>query len=272
MKFAINTLGCPEWTFNEILENVGHNGIKYIEIRGINGKMQAEDIDEFNADNYPAFEYKLKSKGIKIVGFGASSSFHDVLKCENAYIEAENAVNICERTGIGFVRVFGNNVPDITKENEIIDRVAEYCERLCDHAIKIASAAPVNILLEAHGDFNTADRLLAVCQKVGRPNFGIIWDVAHTDKAYKDDYLNFYNVMKQYIRHVHFKDHLRTENGYKICSVGEGDIPLINILETLKKDGFSGCVSLEHEKKWVPDLAEPEEEFKRFAEYIKNYK
>ena len=272
MKFALNTLGCPDWTFDQILENAKENGINYIEIRGINGKMRADEIEELTLERYPAFAEKLNSYGIEIVGFGASSSFHDPANCEKAYKEAIEAVEICNRLGINFVRVFGNNVPDTENESEIIERVAYHCRKLCDHALMLDSKTPVNILLEAHGDFNTHQRLFAVCSKVDRANFGIIWDVAHTDKAYADNYIEFYRLMKPYIRHVHFKDHLRAESGFKICSVGEGDIPLINILETLKKDSFSGCISLEHEKKWVPDLAEPEEEFKRFAEYIKNYK
>ncbi len=273
MNFALNSLGCPEWSFDRLLDNAVENNIKYLEIRGILGKMRAAEIPEFSEEGYPALAEKLNARGIKIVGFGCSSSFHNPEKCESAYEEAKEAIDVCTRIGINFVRIFGNNVPDPAKEAATIELVAEYCRRLCDYAISVAKdgKAPVTVLIEAHGDFNTWERLLPVCHKVDRENFGLLWDVAHTDKAYGDNILPFYNIMKPYIKHLHFKDHIRVDGGWKLSSVGEGDIPLFKILDTLKADGYNGCISIEHEKKWHPELADPQEEFARFAALVKEY-
>ena len=78
--------------------------------------------------------------------------------------------------------------------------------------------------------------------------------------------------MKPYIKHLHFKDHLRVDGGWNLCSVGEGDIPLMKVLDALKADGYNGCISIEHEKKWHPELADPQEEFARFAALVKEYR
>ena len=274
MNFALNTLGCPEWSFDQVINNAVENGFKHLEIRGILGKMKASEIPEFSEEGYKELSKKLSAHGIQIVGFGCSSSFHNPEKCESAYAEAVDAIDVCTRIGIKFVRIFGNNVPDLAKEAATIELVAEYARRLCDYAKSVAKEGenPVTVLIEAHGDFNTWERLLPVCHKVDRENFGIIWDVAHTDKAYADDILPFYRIMKPYIKHLHFKDHHRTPDGWKLCSVGEGDIPLKLVLDTLKADGYNGCISIEHEKKWHPELAEPQEEFARFAGFVEEYR
>ena len=82
---------------------------------------------------------------------------------------------------------------------------------------------------------------------------------------------SFYELVRPYLRHVHFKDyHRATEgNNWVLCEIGEGDIPLAAIVETLKKDGYDGYISLEWEKKWHPELSEPELAFPRFVAFMK---
>ena len=76
--------------------------------------------------------------------------------------------------------------------------------------------------------------------------------------------------MRPLLRHVHIKDYHRGENGqFTLCPVGEGDIPLPEIVHTLLRDGYDGYFSLEWEKKWVPSLAEPEEVFPAFVRYMR---
>jgi sugar phosphate isomerase/epimerase len=74
--------------------------------------------------------------------------------------------------------------------------------------------------------------------------------------------MEFYKVMKSYITHTHLKDHIRgtpgDERTYKLCLVGEGDIPIKAIVKQLMDDGYDGYFSLEWEKKWHPDLPEAE--------------
>ncbi len=54
------------------------------------------------------------------------------------------------------------------------------------------------------------------------------------------------------ISHVHIKDHLRGDGGFMLCLIGEGVIPIKEIVKTLESDGYSGYMSLECEKKWHP--------------------
>ena len=104
----------------------------------------------------------------------------------------------------------------------------------------------------------------------GAPGFGILWDVEHSDKTCGDDFLPFYAAVRPLLRHVHIKDYRRGENGqFTLCPVGEGDIPLPEIVHTLLRDGYDGYFSLEWEKKWVPSLAEPEEVFPAFVRYMR---
>lgn len=41
MKLSFSTLGCPEWSFDKVLDEAERLGFQGIEIRGVNGVMRA---------------------------------------------------------------------------------------------------------------------------------------------------------------------------------------------------------------------------------------
>ena len=49
----------------------------------------------------------------------------------------------------------------------------------------------------------------------------------------------------------------------------EGDIPVETILHYLKEQGYDGYLSFEWEKKWHPELPDPEVAFPAYIEYIR---
>ncbi|MBR5024182.1 MAG: hypothetical protein IKX48_03885, partial [Victivallales bacterium] len=80
MKLAISTLGCPNWTFQQVLENFHAYGVQGNEVRGIDGKMEADEITWFAPDKQAETKALLKQYGLSIIGFGSSFSFHDAAK------------------------------------------------------------------------------------------------------------------------------------------------------------------------------------------------
>lgn len=249
MKLSFTTLGCPDWTFERILQNAQALGYEGLEIRGIENTMAAEEIAQFRPENRQATLDALAAHGLTMCGFGTSVSFHDMGRYDAAIGEGMRAIEVCQRMGIPFIRVFGDAFPEGEAEEAVIDRVAGGIRTLCEYA----KGRDVSVYLETHGQFNTLERIRGVIDRVPYGNFAIIWDVAHTDKVYGDDYMAFYGPMKPYIRHLHFKDHLRDEK-YTLTRIGRGQIPLKGIARTLRDDGYTGFISLEWEKKWHPEL------------------
>ena len=267
MKLSFSTLGCPEWSYERVLEEARKDGYAGIEVRGIAGEMKAEKIACFAIGRQQAARHMAEAVGVKLIGFGASSSFHDPKNLENALVDGRAAIDVASALGMGFVRVFGDKIGPDDDENEIIARVAEGVGELC----RYAEGTGVMVLQEVHGNFNLARRILGVADRVARDNFGIVWDVAHSDKTYGDNWAEFYAAVKPLVRHVHFKDHVREADGsFRLCVTGEGNIPLLPIMRTLEKDGYKGYVSLEWEKTWHPDLRGPEEEFPHFVKYLRD--
>ncbi len=276
MKLSINTLGCPEKNLDEVIAISKELGVQGIEIRGISGKMNVSDIPDIAPENANKFISKLKEADLAPICFGVSSSFHNEKNTKVAINEAKEAIICAYNCRIGAIRVFGNNLPASEDQDVTIRRVAGHIRNIClfsedyrnNHA---QNKPPVKILLEAHGDFNTAQIISKTASIVDSEYFGIVWDVAHTHRGMGDNILDFWKENKDIIHHLHIKDHKKTDTGYTLCPVGEGDIPLREIFEAITADGFDGFFSLESEKAWHPELPSIEEEGARFVKLFKNF-
>ena len=266
MKYSFSTLGCPDLSMEDVISFAGALGYDGLEIRGIEGEMRADRIAAFRPGVQRDTIRRMQDAGLSFVCFGSSTRFDSPDTLEEYMDEGKAAIDVSYALGIPYVRVFGDNIPSDEDEDRIIDSVIEGEKKLCEYA----EGSGVGILQEVHGSFNRLDRILRVVNGVDHPKHGIVWDVAHSDKMVQDDYLSFYFPLKDKVHHVHFKDQIRSK-GYQLCSCGEGDIPLREILRTLSDDGYAGFVSLEWEKKWHPELPSYESEFPHFLALMHQY-
>ncbi len=262
LQLAISTLGCPEWDFARIEQECNRLAIQGIEVRGINGIMEPEKID------WPAaLTTGAPKDGLKVIGFGTSVSFHDAAAYEKNIADGKLAIDVCKQQNIPFIRVFGDRIENPMDEQAVIDRIITGLKTLCDYSASIF--AEVSVLLEIHGNINTIERLTQIISALGSDRrFGIIWDVQHSHRAYGEDFIPFYNLIKPYVRHMHIKD-FKFETG-KCVMMGHGDIPIGAIVDALLADGYDGYFSFEWEKKWHPDIEEPDVAFPQFVEYMRS--
>jgi sugar phosphate isomerase/epimerase len=267
MKLAFSTLGCATRSFEEIVTCAEKFSVGGIEIRGIDGKMNVSELLCFSPENAENSRGLLAQKQIEPVCLGTSCSFHDEEKLVNAMLEGRRAINVCHRMGIPAIRVFGDKIKSPDSLRDTVERVGGSIDRLCEYAAEYG----VSVLLEVHGDFNTTETLMPVVERNEKHiNFGLIWDVMHTDREYGDNWRAFYDLFRPYIKHVHIKDCIRAKNDAKpvFTLIGEGDIPLEEIIYSLESDGFDGWYSLEWEKHWHPQLPEIEYALPGFIDLV----
>ena len=174
---------------------------------------------------------------------GSSCYFQDEELYERYIAEGKTNIEIAERLGIPYIRVFGDRI----KDEKTTERVICALTQLCEHA---KSAV---VLLETHGDFNSVQTLAPIVEAMsGNEHFGLLWDIEHTHKIYGRNWEEFYAFARHYVRHVHVKDY--SDATHALANIGHGDVPIREIADKLVRDGYSGCFSLEWEKKWHPEL------------------
>ena len=90
-------------------------------------------------------------------------------------------------------------------------------------------------------------------------------EVTHPDprahEVYERSYAVFretYEKLKDRIRHVHLKNSVSTSDGVRYSLMSQGDVPVVEVLKLLASGGYDGWIAFEWEKRWHPEIEEPE--------------
>ena len=150
--------------------------------------------------------------------------------------------------------MFGDRIPDTQSREKIIEQVVAGLLALAHHA----EGTGVQVLLESHGDFARLQNLLDVIQAARHPQVGVLWDVHHPFRFFSEPLADTYERLKEHIRHVHLKNSVATDDGIRYCLLGQGDVPVGEVLRLLVSGGYDGWIAFEWEKRWHPEIEEPE--------------
>lgn len=266
MKLSFTTLGSPAWPFEAVLDNARRMGFDGIELRGIQEELRSEKLIPLLPENAGATQEALRSHGLSLCCLDTSVSFDREGDPDAAIAEGQAAIAICDRMGIPYLRIFGNSIAPEETVQAAIDRVTGGIRRLCEGL----NGTSVRVLLEVHGDYDRVERLLPIIEGVAHPQFGLLWDIMHSDRVYGDRFEDFYRPLAPYIHHVHVKDYRNTPEGRTLCAVGEGDLPVAAIVTLLETSGYDGFYAFEWEKRWHPELPAPEEVFPRYVRWMRD--
>jgi sugar phosphate isomerase/epimerase len=74
---SFSTLGCPDWSFDEIVNFAVANNYNGIELRGIKRELDLTKCNEFNSkENIAATKKLLKDKNLNVTCLGSSAAMH----------------------------------------------------------------------------------------------------------------------------------------------------------------------------------------------------
>lgn len=267
---AFSTLGCPKWSFAQMVKVAAENGYQGIEIRGIEGQLDLPQCPEFSTAARIAESRRLvKSNKLRIIDLGSSAQMHhaDASKRQKNLDDARRFIDLAQALNCPFVRVFPDDLPKDQDEQKTLDLIAQGLLELGNHA----KGSGVTVLLESHGKVVSMEFLSQVMRNAEHPQVGLIWDIYNMWSVTKEAPTQVYKRLKKYIRHIHVKDAKLQDGKSQYVLLGEGDAPLSEALNVLRKDRFAGYYSFEWEKMWHPEIAEPEVAIPHYARKIKSY-
>ncbi|MCK9479167.1 MAG: AMP-binding protein [Firmicutes bacterium] len=266
MKLSFSTIGCPEWSWNEIYSMAKDLGYSGIEIRGLGSEIRAVNAKPFTSDEMPKTMSTLKQLGLEIACF-CSSCFLGA-KTEQSRILAEGFeyIELAARANVKYVRVLGDKEPHVT--GEIDDGLVISNLRLL---AAFAEYKNVTILVETNGVYADTSRLKKIIEQVACPYVGVLWDIHHPYRFFNEQPGDTVRNVGKYIKHVHVKDSVMHDNKpcYKI--MGDGDIPFYAAFDALSKVGYDGYISLEWVKRWNMNLEDAAIAFPQFVQYMDSY-
>ncbi len=272
MKLAFSTLGCPAWSFDEIVAGAVRYGYQGLEIRGVLANMEAYNIPEFSPANLPATLRKLGDAGVAVNCLGASSRVVEAAAVpEKAAAVLEDAARyfaLAREVGAVGVRFFGGELPAGKSYEAALADGANLLHQLGE----LAAAEGVLALVETHDYFVRTDKLMQLIRLADSPAVQVIWDVHHPYRMAGETVAYTAAQLDGHIRGVHVKDSLPDDEGkFEYCALGAGDVPTFAALQALHEVGYDGYLTVEWEKRWIKRLAEPEEYFPQAAGQLRSW-
>ena len=101
--------------------------------------------------------------------------------------------------------------------------------------------------------------------------FLLLWDAHHTFVAGKEQPADTWKSLGKYVRHTHLKDSKPEGDERRYVLTGSGEVPVKEQVRVLAQAGYKGFYCFEWEKKWHPEIEEPEVAFPHFARTIREY-
>lgn len=268
MKLGFTTLGCPDWTVEEVVDNACKLNCNVIELRAKAPEMHIST--DTTTERIKEVKQLFDSKGITICGITGYTKFNfadQKTRKENSKQLIKN-VHLAHALGASYVRTFIGYPDDNTTESEAIRRIAE---AIAEAAITVSNI-PVNILIETH-DYASSGRITSeIIKHAGTENhnIGAIWDISHPPKMGESP-AETWGYIGEFVKSVHLKDEYekRLPNGeIHQCFPGKGILPLKEVLKLLKEKKYDGWYVIEWERAFNMQLEPLPDAFIAFRKYI----
>src|SRR5471030_179788 len=246
LPIAVSTLGCPKWDWNTIVRNTSQWGFAALELRGIQDQMDLPKCAEFGGTRLKGTLRDLSAAGLGISDLGASAQMHepDPDKRAKHMDEARRFIALAHELQAPYVRVFPNQFIPGEDKRVTFARISDGLHELGEYA----RPAGVTIIVESHGEFRRAEDIIPILEGAKSKNVAFLWDAHHTCVEGEKPADTFQQLGK-YTRHTHLKETVRV----------------------LAKNWYKGYFCFEWEKRWHPEIEDPEVAFPHYAKTMRNY-
>ena len=155
------------------------------------------------------------------------------------------------------VRVFGGALPG--SEDARRSRLVA-AARVLEAAVGDAERLGVVIGVETHDAFSASSVVAELLALVESEWVGAVWDSHHPHRVGERPAEVYENIGQRTLL-AQVKDARRAparEDGWQLVMLGEGEVPVREMVRLLVAGGYEGWISVEWEKRWHPEIEEPQ--------------
>jgi sugar phosphate isomerase/epimerase len=251
---AFSTLACPEWDAATVVQRAVRAGYGGIEWRGgPDGTVRSD----WSKTARSQLRRQLADAGIQSVAVTAYTNFvsRDPGVVQQSIDDCLRHVELAADLGAPTVRVFLGTSDDAAAVPAATagatDALRRLLERLAPNGVGVA--------IEPHDDHLRASSIAPILEALPDPRLGVVWDLGNAWSAGESPREGL-AVYEGRIRYVQVKDGTGRGGSWRLCPLGEGDVPIGDALErlaalTVVRGESWPPVSLEWERAWHEDLA-----------------
>ncbi len=252
MKLSFSTRGWSHLSWEEWLAAGVDMRFEGVEIYNLpHVPALTEKSGPFHKYNIAATVRHMHEKKLSIPCFDTSCD----LSAEDAGSVAlvKQLIQVAKQAEVPYVSVVALQ----DKEELVRDRLTEL--------LKDAETASVTILVKTSGIFADTARLRAMMDDFACDYLAALWDVQHPYRDCEESADTTIKNLGAYVKHVHLRDSDDKET-YNL--IGEGTMPVTDIMRALSSIDYDGFISLEWKTEWMEDLPDHEVIFTHFVNYM----
>ena len=254
MKLSFSTKGWSERSWDELVglaEEMDFNGIEVFDVAK-NEELVGKG-SPFHIYNTHATARELREKGLQIPVLNTSV---DIADGQDHTKELTAFINIASEvfaTGVCVTAVAGNE---------------EAARASLSAIMPYAEEKKVSVLIETTGIYADTARLRELMDAYASDYLGALWSVRHPYWEFEEKPAITIRNLGAYVKHVHLVD---SEADHSPALVGEGVLPLDEVMLALSSIDYDGFISLEWMPKWMEDVTEPEIILPHFVNYMDRF-
>ncbi|HEU0293160.1 MAG TPA: sugar phosphate isomerase/epimerase family protein [Anaerolineales bacterium] len=251
---TFSTLACPNWQIETVIAKTSEFGYDGIEWRG---GPQGHVQPDMPGAKKALLQQRCSDAGLMSLAVTAYTSFvSDSAGERQANVdELRRYAELAAELGANYVRAFLGELPEGTDlDSSMYERISD-CLNI---ASVYANSVGVKIAVEPHDDFVHSSAVAPVLNRSGSPHvLRVIWDIGNAFAAGEAPTESF-ELLKDHLAYVQVKDGKGREPDWRLCPLGQGDVPLNQAFELLLENDYQGAFSVEWEYAWHPELDPPE--------------
>ena len=144
---------------------------------------------------------------------------------------------------------------------------AQLRERL-DALLPLAEELEVCLLIKTSGIYADTARLRTLLESYASDWLGALWDMHHPYRDFGESADSTIKNLGTYVKHVHLRD---SDNKDTYNLIGEGNMPVADMMRALSSINYDGFISLEWKPEWMDELQDREVIFPHFVNYMSRF-
>ena len=254
MKLSFSTRGWADLTWDEMMQTALEMGFSGIEVYNLpKFDPMLDRSGPFHKYQAAATVRQLREKKLSIPCFDTS---YDLSQDDSCVSYLLSLLEVARNTQVPFV------VACALGDNE--EQVVQNLNAL----LPAAEKAGVTLLLKTSGIYADTGRLRNLLNTFASDNLGALWDVHHTYRDFGESGDTTIKNLGSYVCHVHLRDSDDT-GAYQV--IGEGTMPLDDVMRALSSVNYDGFLSLEWKPVWQEELQDRDVIFPYYVNYMSRF-
>ncbi len=267
MKLSLSTNGWESYGWGKLFDAFRDAGIEGIELHGIASPELSGAGKPFSTENIKTTARRFSNVGVTVTCVDSLSdiSLTDPDAIDAAIYEIEECIAAARDLRCRFVRIhaFGEDKGETTDA-----AVRRMIMRLLPTSVNMG----VTLLVETAGIYADTARLCELLNSFASDNVGALWDMHHPYRYCGEDPELTIQRLGAYVKHVHIRDSVKNASGdADFCLMGDGDLPVAEMLDALDSVGYGGYISYECAQGVIEEFGAAEIVLPHFVSYMQKF-